>query len=68
MKELNCPLNSTVSRPLSSSSTNNNLKSVTQRELPQLPNTSQNLPDAPLLQYYQAQDTGKYKQSTGGQI
>ena len=51
-KELNCPQKSTMLRPLSSTSTNNSLKSVAQRELPQLPNTSQNLPDSPLLQYY----------------
>ena len=66
MKELNCPQKSSVSGPLSSTSTNNSLKSVAQRELPQLPNTSQNLPDSPLLQYYWAQDKGKYKQPTDG--
>ena len=45
-------------------STNNGLKSVTQRELPQLPNTSQNLPDSPLPQYYWVQGKEKYKQPT----
>ena len=44
MEELNCSPNSTVSRPLSSTSTMPSLKSMAQRELPQLPNTSQNLP------------------------
>ena len=53
-------------KPLSSTSTNNSLKSLAQRELPQLPNTSQNLPDSPLLQYYWAQDKEKYKQPTDG--
>ena len=47
LKELNCPQKSTVSRPLSSTSNNNSLKAVAQRELPQLLNTSQNLPDSP---------------------
>ena len=45
LKELNCPQKSTMSRPLSDTSTNNSLKSVAQRELSQLPNTSQNLAD-----------------------
>ena len=49
MKELNFLQNSTVSRPLSSTSTNYSLKSVAQRKLPQLPTTAQNLPDSPLL-------------------
>ena len=49
LKILNCPQKSTMLRPLSSTSTNNNLKSVAQRELPQLPNTSENLRDSPLL-------------------
>ena len=39
MKELICPPNSTVSRPLSSTSTTNSLNSVAQRKLSQLPNT-----------------------------
>ena len=50
----------TLLRPLSHTCTNNSLKSVAQRELSQLPNTPQNLPDSPLLQYYQAQDKEKY--------
>ena len=44
MKELNCPPNSTISRLLSSTSTNNRVKSVAQRELPNCqihPRTSQ---------------------------
>ena len=49
LNELKCPQKSTVSRPLSSTSTNKSLKSVAQREFPLLPNTSQNLPDSPLL-------------------
>ena len=52
LKELNCSQKSTMSRPLSSTSTKNRLKSGAQKELPQLPNTFQNLPDSPLLQYY----------------
>ena len=53
LKELNCPQKSAMSRPLSSTP-NNSLKSMSQRELLQLPNTSQdqNLQDSPLLQYY----------------
>ena len=47
LKELDCPQKSTMLRPLSSTSTINSLKSVAQRELPQLPNTSQNLLDSP---------------------
>ena len=66
MKELNCSPNSAVSRPLSITSTTNSLKSVAQRELPQLPNISQNLSDSPLPQYYQAQDREKFKQATEG--
>ena len=64
LKELNGPQKSTMTRPLSSTSTNNSLKSVTERELPQLPNTSQNSLDPPLLQYYQTQNKEKYKQPT----
>ena len=64
MKELNCSQKPTMSRPLSSTSTNNSLKSVAQRELPNLPNTSQNFSDSPLLQYYQTQDNEKYRQPT----
>ena len=64
MKELNCSPNSAMSRPLSSTSTTNCLTSAVQRELPQLPYTSQNLPDSPLLQYYWAQDRERHKQST----
>ena len=64
LKELNCPQKSTMLRPLSSTSTNNSLKSMTQRELPLLSNTSEYLPDSPLLEYYQAQDKDKYKQPT----
>ena len=60
---MNCPQKSVMLRPLSSTSTNS-LKSVVQRELPQLPNTSQNLPGSPLLQYYQTKDKQKYKQPT----
>ena len=56
LKELTCSQKPTMLRPLSRTSTSNSLESVIQRELPQLPNTSQNLPDSPLLQYYQAQD------------
>ena len=52
LEKLNYPQKCTMLRPLSSTSTNNSLKSVAQRELPQLPNTSQNLPDSSLLQYY----------------
>ena len=41
MKELNCSPNSALTRPPSSTSTTLSQKSVAQRELPQLPNTSQ---------------------------
>ena len=66
LKELNHPQKSTMLRPLSSTSTNKSLKSVAQRELPQLQSTSMDLPDSPLFQYYQTQDKGKYKQPTYG--
>ena len=66
LKELNCPQKSTMLRPLPSTSTNNSLKSMAQRELPQLPNTSQNLPDSSSLQYYQTQDKERYKQLIDG--
>ena len=66
LKELNCPQKSTVSRPLSSTSTNNSIKSMAQREPLQLPNTSQNHPDSPLLLYYWTQDKDKYKWPTDG--
>ena len=52
MKELKHPPNSAPSRPLSITSTITSLKSMAQRELPQLLNTSENLPDSPLLQCY----------------
>ena len=53
LKDLDIPQKLTTLRLLSCTSTNNSLKSMAQRELPQLPNTSQNLPDSPFLQYYQ---------------
>ena len=52
LKELNCSQKPTMLGPLSSTSTNNSLRSVAQSKLPQLPNTSQNLSDSSLLQYY----------------
>ena len=64
LKELNCSQEPTVLRPLSCTCTNNSLKSGTQRELPQLPHASQNLPDSPSLQYYWSQDKEKYKWPT----
>ena len=65
LKELNFPQKSTTSGPLSKPSTNNSLKSVIQRELPWLPNTSRTS-HSPLLQYYWTQDKEKYKQPTNG--
>ena len=52
MKELKHSPNTAMSRPLSSTCTITSLKSMAQRELPQLPNASLNLPDSLLLQCY----------------
>ena len=64
LNELKCSQKPTMLRSLSSTSTNNSMKSVAQKELPQLPNTYQNLTDSPLLQFYWAQDKEKYEQPT----
>ena len=61
LKGLNYPQKSAMSRPLSSISTNNSLKSMAQRELPQLPNTSQNHPETTLAPVLFNQDKDKYK-------
>ena len=49
LREINKPHDISISHPLTHRSTANSCHSLAQRQLPQLPNTSHDQPDSPLL-------------------